>query len=77
MLVGNAEIGSTFLSDIVSVKGVKLVGPLPAAIGNATAYAAGIRATSANREAAGRFIALLAARGGAAPGCSSGSAGLG
>jgi molybdate transport system substrate-binding protein len=58
---GEAEIGSTFISEIVPVKGVTVVGPLPAAIQNATAYAAGIMAGSRNREAAGRFIAMLTA----------------
>jgi molybdate transport system substrate-binding protein len=43
------------------VKGVRLVGPLPTAIENATAYAAGIMAGSTHREAAGRFIAMLIA----------------
>jgi molybdate transport system substrate-binding protein len=59
--IGDAEIGSTFISEIMPVKGVRLVGPLPAAIENATAYAAGIMAGSRNREAAGRFIAMLIA----------------
>jgi molybdate transport system substrate-binding protein len=61
VLAGDAEVGSTFISEIVPVKGVKVVGPLPAAIENATAYAAGIMAESSNREAAGRFIAMLSA----------------
>jgi molybdate transport system substrate-binding protein len=61
VLGGAAEIGSTFLSEIVPVKGVRLVGPLPAPIENVTAYAAGIMAASANREAAARFIAMLTA----------------
>jgi molybdate transport system substrate-binding protein len=61
VLSGNAEVGSTFVSEIVPVKGVKVVGPLPAAIENATAYAAGIMAASSNREAAGKFIAMLIA----------------
>jgi molybdate transport system substrate-binding protein len=61
VLSGDAEIGSTFISEIVPVKGVNVVGPLPAAIQNATAYAAGIMAGSPNREAAGRFIAMLSA----------------
>ena len=34
---GDAEIGSTFLSEIVPMKAVKAVGPLPAPIQNATA----------------------------------------
>jgi molybdate transport system substrate-binding protein len=58
---GDAEIGSTFISEIVPAQGVTLVGPLPAGIQNATDYAAGIMAGSGNREAAGRFIAMLTA----------------
>jgi molybdate transport system substrate-binding protein len=62
VLAGDAEIGSTFISEIVPAKGVKLVGPLPAATGNVTTYAAGIMAGSRNREAAERFMAMLTAR---------------
>jgi molybdate transport system substrate-binding protein len=58
---GDAEIGSTFISEMVPSKGVKVLGPLPAPIANATAYAAGIMAGSRNREAAERFIATLTA----------------
>jgi molybdate transport system substrate-binding protein len=58
---GDAEIGSTFLSEIVPMKAVKAVGPLPQPIQNATAYTAGIMTGSSNREAAGRFIAMLTA----------------
>ena len=58
---GDAEIGSTFLSEIVPMKAVKAVGPLPQPIQNATAYAAGIMTGSSNREAAERFIAMLTA----------------
>lgn len=58
---GEAEIGSTFLSEIVPMKAVKAVGPLPQPIQNATAYAAGIMTGSSNREAAGQFIAMLTA----------------
>jgi len=61
VLSGDADVGSTFISEIVPVKGVKVVGPLPAAIENATAYAAGIMAATSNREAAGRFITMLTA----------------
>ena len=56
---GEAELGSTFISEIVPRAGMKVVGPLPAAIGNATAYAAGVSAKSNNREAARAFIAML------------------
>jgi molybdate transport system substrate-binding protein len=61
VLAGDAEIGSTFLSEIVPVKGVKVVGPLPAPIQNVTAYAAGIAASSTDRDAASKFIAMLSA----------------
>ena len=61
VLSGDAEVGSTFISEIVPVKGVKVVGALPAGIENATAYAAGIMAASPNRETAGRFIAMFTA----------------
>jgi molybdate transport system substrate-binding protein len=61
VLAGDAELGSTFLSEIVPVKGVRAAGALPAPIGNVTAYAAGVMAGSANGEAAARFIAMLAA----------------
>ena len=61
VLAGGAELGSTFLSEIVPMKAVKAVGPLPQPIQNATAYAAGIMTGSGNREAASRFIAMLTA----------------
>jgi molybdate transport system substrate-binding protein len=60
---GEAEIGSTFISEIVPRAGMTVVGPLPPEIGNATAYAAGVAAGSPNRTAARQFIALLAAPG--------------
>lgn len=61
VLAGDAELGSTFLSEIVPVKGVRAVGALPPPIENVTAYAAGVMAGSANAAAAARFIAMLAA----------------
>jgi len=57
---GEAEIGSTFISEIVPRAGMTVVGPLPAEIGNATAYAAGVAAASTERAAARALIALLA-----------------
>jgi molybdate transport system substrate-binding protein len=61
VLAGDAELGSTFISEIVPVKGVKVAGALPAAIENSTAYAAGVMAGSSHRDAAARFIAMLTA----------------
>jgi molybdate transport system substrate-binding protein len=73
VLAGDAELGSTFLSEIVPVKGVRSAGALPAPIENLTAYAAGIMTGSPNGEAAARFIAVLAARGSGRRGCLSDS----
>jgi molybdate transport system substrate-binding protein len=58
---GAAAIGSTFVSEIVPAKAVKLVAPLPAAIGNATDYAAAIMAASSKRPMAEKFLAMLSA----------------
>ena len=55
---GRAEIGTTFISEILTVKGVRLVGPLPGALHNANSYAAAIPAASSSRDAA---LALLRA----------------
>jgi molybdate transport system substrate-binding protein len=55
---GKAEIGTTFISEILTVKGVKVVGPLPGELHNANAYTAAIPAGSPSRAAA---MALLRA----------------
>ena len=57
---GKAEIGSTFISEIVPIKGVALAGPLPPPIGNATSYAGGIAARCSNPVAARAFIDAMA-----------------
>ena len=56
---GEAEIGSTFISEIITHPGMKVVGPFPAAIGHGMSYAAGLAAGGGNREAARAFIAML------------------
>jgi molybdate transport system substrate-binding protein len=58
---GAAELGSTFLSEIVPDKRVMAVGPLPPAIANATSYAAGISTGASDRAAAAAFIDMLVA----------------
>ncbi len=55
---GRAEIGTTFISEILTVKGVKVAGPLPGELHNANTYTAAIPAGSASRAAA---MALLRA----------------
>ena len=56
---GEAEIGVHQISEIVSEKGVTLVGPLPAAIQNYTTYAVGLGTGARNADAAKAFIKVL------------------
>ena len=57
---GEADVAVHQISEIVPVKGVTLVGPLPAEIQNTTTYAAGIGASAANGAAAKALIDHLA-----------------
>jgi molybdate transport system substrate-binding protein len=56
---GEAEIGIHQISEIVSEKGVTLVGPLPAPIQNYTTYVVGLRAGAKDPEAGKAFIRAL------------------
>ena len=56
---GEAEIGVHQISEILPVKGVTLVGPLPAEIQNYTTYAAGVGADAKQADAARALIKLL------------------
>jgi len=49
---GRAELGSTFISEILTVKGVRVIGPLPGELYHANTYTAGFPAKSAQRAAA-------------------------
>src|SRR5436190_1752576 len=57
---GEAELGLHQISEILPVKGVKLVGPLPAEIQNYTTYAAAVGAQAREAEAAQAMLKLLA-----------------
>jgi molybdate transport system substrate-binding protein len=57
---GEAELGVHQISEIVPVKGVTLVGPLPAEIQNITVYAGGVSAAAQDSEAAKALIKVLA-----------------
>jgi molybdate transport system substrate-binding protein len=59
VISGEAEIGIHQMSEIVSEKGVTLVGPLPSAIQNYTTYVVGLSTASKNAEAAKAFIKVL------------------
>ena len=56
---GEAELGVHQISEIVPVKGVTLVGPLPKEIQNLTVYAAGLSASAKDKDAAGELIKYL------------------
>jgi len=55
---GRAEIGTTFISEILTVRGARLVGPLPGELHNVNTYTGAVLAASASRDAA---MALLRA----------------
>jgi molybdate transport system substrate-binding protein len=57
---GEAELGLHQISEIIPVKGVKLVGPLPAEIQNFTTYAAAVGAEAKEPDAARAMLKLLA-----------------
>jgi molybdate transport system substrate-binding protein len=56
---GEAELAVGQISELILVKGVTLVGPLPAEIQNFTIYASGVSAAAKEAEAAKAFIGLL------------------
>jgi molybdate transport system substrate-binding protein len=56
---GEAELGIHQISEILPVKGVVLVGPLPADIQNYTTYAAAVGAQAKQAEAATAFIKAI------------------
>jgi molybdate transport system substrate-binding protein len=56
---GEAEVGIHQISEILPVKGVILVGPLPADIQNYTTYAAGIGASAKEPDAADALLKAL------------------
>ena len=57
---GEAEVAVHQISEIVPVKGVTLVGPLPAEIQNTTTYTAGISTAAKDAAAAQALIDHLA-----------------
>jgi molybdate transport system substrate-binding protein len=57
---GEAELGLHQISEILPVKGVKLVGPLPAEIQNYTTYAAALGAQTQQKDGAEAMLKMLA-----------------
>lgn len=56
---GEAELAVHQITEILPVKGVKLVGPLPAALQKVTVYQASAGAKTKDKESAYAFLALL------------------
>jgi molybdate transport system substrate-binding protein len=56
---GDADLGTTFISEILTVKGAVVAGPLPAEIDNANTYTGAILASSAEPAAARALLAAL------------------
>jgi molybdate transport system substrate-binding protein len=56
---GEAEIGITFISEMLAIAGVTVAGPLPAVYGNDTVYCAAVHAQSADPEGARALIAAV------------------
>lgn len=61
LLSGEADLGSTFISEFFLKEGIVSAGPLPAPIGNATAYAGALLARGSNRDEARAFLAMITA----------------
>jgi molybdate transport system substrate-binding protein len=56
---GRAEIGTTFISEVLPVKGVKVIGPLPGELHTANTYTAAIPAGSPNHATATALLRAL------------------
>ncbi|MDR3436045.1 substrate-binding domain-containing protein [Telmatospirillum sp.] len=59
VVAGDAAIGLQQISELLAVKGLHLVGPLPEAIQNYTLYAGGVSSETAHAEAAERLLDFL------------------
>jgi molybdate transport system substrate-binding protein len=56
---GRVDIGTTFISELLTVKGVTVVGPLPGDLYHANTYTAAIPAGSTQRDAAFALLRVL------------------
>ena len=58
---GEADLGFQQVSDLLHVKGITYVGPLPAALQNITTYAIGVHPAAPSAEAAAALVKFLTA----------------
>jgi molybdate transport system substrate-binding protein len=56
---GRADIGTTFISEVLPIKGAQVVGPLPGDWYNANTYSAAVHVKSTQGAAARAFLAAL------------------
>jgi molybdate transport system substrate-binding protein len=59
MVAGQADLAISFVSEILPIKGAKLVGELPKELQNPSVYSGAIGAASANPEAARALLAAM------------------
>ena len=56
---GQAEIGMTFISEMLPIRGARVIGPLPSPLGSDTTYEAGVAWSSGERAMASALLAAL------------------
>jgi molybdate transport system substrate-binding protein len=56
---GEADIGTTFISELLTVKGVTVVGPMPGELDNPNTYTGAVMAGSTQAEVAAALLAAL------------------
>jgi molybdate transport system substrate-binding protein len=56
---GEADIGTTFISEILTIKGAVVAGPLPGELDNPNVYTAAIHKDAAERDAAAALLVAL------------------
>jgi molybdate transport system substrate-binding protein len=59
IVAGEADIATTFISEVVPVKGAKVVGPLPGDLYNANSYTGSVHAKATQVEGARAFLRFL------------------
>jgi molybdate transport system substrate-binding protein len=56
---GRAELGTTFISEVLPVRGTKVVGPLPGPLHNTNTYTAAVHASASSRAGADALLRKL------------------
>jgi molybdate transport system substrate-binding protein len=56
---GRAELGTTFISEVLPVKGAKVIGPLPGELHNANTYTGAIHTRASHRDGAEALLQRL------------------